>query len=199
MRLKWQMRSLRKTLLRERILYLKAQVDLAKQNMVQFEKRTKEQQELVAQINGRQDEVREALNALKARWNQMREEQQIKEEHWRDFWQSGLLLGAPFTRQSRLKRNWLGDKLDSLNLSPQHEGRFVLDEKEREKLNQELSCKRKQLKRWRRIALMERITLKNLQEDFTHHFQFLRLSGTLNNELARLQKMNREDKACHPR
>ena len=46
---------------------------------------------------------------------------------------------------------------------------------------------------------MERITLKTLHDDFTHHFQFLRLSGTLNKELARLQKMNREDKACRPR
>ena len=146
MRLKWQMRGLRKAMLRERILYLKAQVDLAKQNMVQCEKRTREQQELVSQINGRQDEVKEDLNALKARWKQMKEEQQIKEGHWRDFWQNGLLMGAPLTKQSRLKRSWLGGKLDSLNLSPQHEGRFVLDEEEREKLNQELSCKRKQLK-----------------------------------------------------
>ena len=129
----------------------------------------------------------------------MREDQRSKEEHWRNFWQSGLLLGAPFTRQSLLKRNWFGARLDSLNLSPQHEGRFVLDEKEREKLNQELIRKRTQLKRWRRITLMNRITLKNLQEDFTHHFQFLRLSGILNNELARLQRMNREDKTCHPR
>ena len=50
---------------------------------------------------------------------------------------------------------------------------------------------------------MERITLKILRDDFTHHRQFLRLSGILNRELARLQKMNREDKerdkACHPR
>ena len=53
MRLKWQMRSLRKMMLKERILYLKAQVDLAKQNMVNFDKGTNEQQELVAQMEGR--------------------------------------------------------------------------------------------------------------------------------------------------
>ena len=142
MKLKWQMNSPRKKMLRERIHYCKAQVDLAKQNMVQCDKKEKEQQELVAHINGWQDEVKEDLNALKARWNQMKEEQRIKEEHWRVFWQSRLLMGAPLTRQRQLKRNWLGSKLDSLNLSPQNEGRFILDEREREKLSQELGCKR---------------------------------------------------------
>ena len=202
MRVKWQMNSLRKKMLREKILYLKAQVDLAKQNMIQMEKRTNEQQELVTHVKGRQEEEKEALNALKAREKQMQEEQQIKEEHWRDLWQNGLLLGAPLTRQRQLKRNWLGERLDSLNLSPQNESggrRFVLDERAREKLNQELTCKRKQLKRWKRIVVMEKITLKTLHEDFTHHFQFLRLSGSLKNQLARLQRMNREDNACHPR
>ena len=107
-------------MLRERIHYVKAQVDLAKQNMVQADNRTKEQQRMVTHINGRQDEVKEDLNALKARLKQMREEQLIKEKQWRDFWQSKLLMGAPLTRQTRLKRNYLGGKLDSLNLSPQN-------------------------------------------------------------------------------
>jgi hypothetical protein len=184
------MRSLRKKMLRERILYLKAQVDLAKQNMIQFEKRTKDQQEVLAEIDGMQDEEKEALNALQTKWDQMQEDQRIKEEYWRSFWQSGLLLKAPFTRQNLLRRDWFGDR--------QHEGRYVLDKKEQEKLNQELIRKRAQLEKIAADSYEEEITLKNLQEDFTHHFQFLKLSGILNNELARLQRMNREDKACHP-
>ena len=72
-------------MLRERILYLKAQVDLAKQNMIQFEKRTKDQQEVLAEIDGMQDEEKEVLNALQTKWDQMQEDQRIKEEYWRSF------------------------------------------------------------------------------------------------------------------
>ena len=202
MKLKWQMNDLRKQLLRQRIHYCRAQVDLAKQNMVQCDKKEKRQQELVTHINEILEKMKEDLKALKARWKQMKEEQRIKEEKWKVIWQSKLLMGAPPTRQMQEKRNWLGS-LNSLNLSSENEGRFVLDEREREELSHKLDCKRKYLKRWRRVALMERITLKILRDDFTHHHQFLRLSGILNRELARLQKMNREDKerdkACHPR
>ena len=49
---------------------------------------------------------------------------------------------------------------------------------------------------------MERLTLKILRDDFIHHQQFLKLSGIQSRELARLQKLNKEDeerdKAGHP-
>ena len=37
-------------------IYLKAQIDLAKHNMIPFEQRTKDQQEVLAEIDGMQDE-----------------------------------------------------------------------------------------------------------------------------------------------
>jgi uncharacterized protein YqgQ len=119
----------------------------------------------------------------------LKEEQRIEEVKWRVVWQSKLLMGAPHTRQMLEKRNWLG----SLE---------VLDGKEEEELSHMLACKKKYLKNWKRVALMQRVTLKILRDDFIHHQQFLRLSEILNRELARLQKLDKEDKerdkAGHP-
>jgi hypothetical protein len=49
--------------------------------MIQFEQRTKDQQEVLAEIDGMQDEEKEALNALQTKWDQMQEDQRIKEEY----------------------------------------------------------------------------------------------------------------------
>ena len=89
------MNDFRKQLLRQRIHYCRAQVDLAKQNMVQCDEKEKRQQELVTHINEILERMEEELKALKARWNQMKEEQRIKEVKWKVVWQSKLLMGAP--------------------------------------------------------------------------------------------------------
>ena len=132
MKLKWQMNDLRKQLLRQRIHYCRAQVDLAKQNMVLCNDKEKRQQELVTHINEILERMEEELKALKARWKQLKEEQRVKEMKWRVVWQSKLLMGAPPTRQMLEKRNWLG----SLE---------VLDGKEEEELSHKLACKEKYL------------------------------------------------------
>ena len=150
---------------KERILYLKAQIDLAKHNMIQFEQRIKKQQDVIAEIDEIQDEKKEALDVLQAKWDQMQKDQQTKVEYWRSFWQSGLLQEAPFTRKNLLKRKCFGDR--------QHEGRYVLDEKEQEKLKQELILKKAQMEEISADSYEEEITLRNLQADFSHSFQFL--------------------------
>ena len=189
MKLKWQMNELRKQQLRQRIHYCSAQVDLAKQNMVLCNKKEKRQQQLVTHINDILERMEEELKALKARWKQLKEEQRIMEMKWRVVWQSKLLMGAPHTRQMLEKRNWLG----SLK---------VLDGKEEGELSHKLTCKKKYLMKWKRVALMERVTLKILKDDFIHHQQYLRLSEILSKEMARLQKLDKEDKerdkAGHP-
>jgi hypothetical protein len=159
------MRSLREKMFKERILYLKAQIDLAKHNMIQFEQRIKNQQDVIAEIIEIQDEKKEALDVLQAKWDQMQKDQQTKVEYWRSFWQSGLLQEAPFTRKNLLKRKCFGDR--------QHEGRYVLDEKEQEKLKQELILKKAQMEEISADSYEEEITLRNLQADFSHSFQFL--------------------------
>ena len=144
---------------------------------------------MVTHINEILERMEAELKALKARWKQLKEEKRIKEVKWRVVWQSKLLMGAPHTRQMLEKRNWLG----SLE---------VLDGKEEEELSHKLACKKKYLKNWKRVALMERVTLKILRDDFIHHQQFLRLSEILNREMGRLQKLDKEDKerdkAGHP-
>jgi hypothetical protein len=150
--------------------------------MIKFEQRIKDQQEVIAEIDERQDEEKEVLEALQAKWDRMQKDQQTKEEYWRSFWQSGLLQEAPFTRKNLLKRRCFGDR--------QHEGRYVLDEKEQEKLKQELSLQRAKMEEIAADSYEEEITLRNQQTDFSHHFQFMKLSGTLNNELARMERMN---------
>jgi hypothetical protein len=173
---------LRERMFKKRIEYLKAQIDLAKHNMQQFEQRIKDQQDLITQIDEVQDGEKEALEVLQAKWDQMQKDQETKEEYWRSFWQSGLLHEAPFTRKNLLKRKCFGDR--------QHEGRYVLDEKEQEKLKQELSLKRARMEEIAADSYEEEITLRNLQEDFSHTFQFRTLTETLNNELARRERMN---------
>ena len=134
MLLKRQMKMLRERMFKKRIEYLQAQVDLAKHNMQEFEKRIKDQQALITQISEEQDEEGEAYEILQVKWDQMEEDQKRKEDYWKAFYLSGLLYEAPFTRKNLQKRRVFGDR--------QIEGRYVLDEKEQEELKQALILKR---------------------------------------------------------
>ena len=64
MKLKWQQNYLRKQLLKQRIHYCRAQVDLAKQNMVLCDEKEKRQQQLVTHINDILERMEEELKAL---------------------------------------------------------------------------------------------------------------------------------------
>ena len=109
-------------------------------------------------------------------------DQKTKEEYWKAFWLSGLLHEAPFTRKNLLKRKCFGHR--------QHEARYVLDEKEQEKLKQALSLKRAKMEEIADEIYEEDKILRNLQMDFSHTFQFRTLTETLNNEHARRERMN---------
>lgn len=138
MLLKRQMQMLRERMFKKRIEYLQAQIDLAKHNMQQFEKRIRDQQALITQ--------------------------------------------APFTRKNLQKRRVFGDR--------QNEGRYVLDEKEQEELKQALILKRARMEEIADKIYEEDIILRNLQINFSDTFQFRTLTETLNNELARRERIN---------
>ena len=88
MRIKWQQNHLRMQLLKQRIYYCRAQVDLAKQNMVLCDEGEKRQQELVTHMNEILERMEAELETLMNRWRQLKVEQRIKEVKWRLVWQS---------------------------------------------------------------------------------------------------------------
>ena len=94
----------------KRIEYLQAQIDLAKHNMQQFEKRIKDQQAVITQIGEEQDDEGEAYEVIQVKLDQMEKGQKTKEDYWKAFWLSGLLYEAPFTRKNLQKRRVFGDR-----------------------------------------------------------------------------------------
>ena len=189
MRIKWQQNHLRMQHLKQRIYYCKAQVDLAKQNMVLCDEREKRQQQLVMNMNEILERMEAELETLKNRWRQLKVEQRMKEVRWGLVWRSRLLEGAPHSRQMLERGHWMGNQ-------------EVLDGIEEGELIHKLACKKKYLKKWKRTTLMERAALKVIKDDFLHHQQYLQLSKIQDREMARLQNLVKEDeernKAAHP-
>ena len=137
MLLKRQMQRLRDVMFKKRIEYLQAQIDLAKHNMQQFEKRIRDQQVVITQIGEEQDDEGEAYEVIQVKLDQMEKDQKTKEDYWKSFWLSGLLHEAPLTRKNLQKRRGFGER--------QHEALYVLDKEEQEDLKQTLILKKARL------------------------------------------------------